>query len=206
MSMDTVDDRDGFCDTRETLLIRVKNQHDDKSWEDFVFYYKKFIYIICRRMGLNHHDAEEVVQKVLLKLWDKLPDFEYNEGSRFRGWLCMVTGNTVKDFFRSHKRAEDRKVKAAEYEHWNPDTISQPEVEKKVQKEWENYISNLALENIKPKFSDSVIDVFLKSNQGIPVKDLSEQIGVPINTIYVYSKRVTAKLHEEIRRLYQELN
>ena len=204
--MDTIDEKDDFCNTRETLLIRVKNQHDDKSWEDFVFYYKKFIYIICRRMGLNHHDGEEVVQKVLLKLWDKLPDFEYNEGSRFRGWLCMVTGNTVKDFFRSHKRAEDRKIKAAEYEHWNPEITSKPEVDKLVQKEWENYVSNLALENIKPKFSENVIDVFLKSNKGIPVKELSEQIGVPINTIYVYSKRVTAKLHEEIRRLYHELN
>ena len=79
--------KEGFCDTRVTLLMRVKNQHDDKSWEDFVFYYKKkFIYIICRKMGLNHHDGEEVVQKVLLKLWDKLPEFEYDQGSRFRGW------------------------------------------------------------------------------------------------------------------------
>jgi len=204
--MSLEENNDEFCNTRETLLIRVKNQHDENSWEDFVFYYKKFIYIICRKMGLNHHDGEEVVQKVLLKLWDKLPGFEYNEGSRFRGWLCMVTGNTVKDFFRSHKRAEERKIKAAEYEHWNPEITSKPEVHKKVQKEWENYLSNLALENIKPKFSDNVIEIFLKANEGHSVKELSEEIGVPINTIYVYNKRVTAKLHEEIRRLYHELN
>jgi RNA polymerase sigma factor (sigma-70 family) len=204
--MDQEDNNEDFCSTRETLLIRVKNQHDHNSWEDFVFYYKKFIYIICRKMGLNHHDGEEVVQKVLLKLWDKLPKFEYNEGSRFRGWLCMVTGNTVKDFYRSHKRAEERKIKAAEYEHWNPDAVSQPEVEKRVKREWENYISNLALENIKPKFAENVIDVFIKSNEGKSVKVLSEEIGVPVNTIYVYAQRVTKKLHEEIRRLCQELD
>jgi RNA polymerase sigma factor (sigma-70 family) len=199
-------DNEDFCNTRETLLIRVKNQHDDQSWEDFVFYYKKFIYIICRRMGLKHHDSEEVVQKVLLKLWDKLPQFEYNKGDRFRGWLCMVTGNTVKDFFRSHKRAEERKVKAADYDHWNPGLTTQPAVDKLVTKEWENYISNMALENIRPKFSENVIDIFLKSNQGKPVKELSAEIDVPVNTIYVYAKRVTAKLHEEIRRLCQELD
>ena len=56
--------------TRETLLEKIRNQHDDKSWEDFVFYYKHFIYIICRRMNLAHHDAEEVVQKVLVKVWN----------------------------------------------------------------------------------------------------------------------------------------
>ena len=204
--MTSENNNDEFCNTRETLLIRVKNQHDERSWEDFVFYYKKFIYIICRKMSLNHHDAEEIVQKVLLKLWDKLPDFEYNKGDRFRGWLCMVTGNTVRDFFRSSKRAEDRKIKAAEYEHWNPDVVTQSSVDKMVSKEWENYISNMALENIRPKFSENVINVFLKSNQGKPVKELSEEIGVPVNTIYVYANRVKSKLHEEIRRLCQELD
>ena len=78
--------------------------------------------------------------------------------------------------------------------------------DKKVKKEWENYISNLALENIKPKFSDNVMNVFLKFNQGKPVKELSEEIGVPTNTIYVYAQRVTRKLKEEIRRLCQELD
>ena len=204
--MSDTEKEDDFCSTRETLLVRVKNQHDEASWEDFVFYYKKFIYIICRRMGLNHHDSEEIVQKVLLKLWNKLPEFEYTEGSRFRGWLCKMTGNTVKDFMRSHKRAEERKVKAADYELWNPEVITKPEISKLINKEWDNYISNLALENIKDKFSENVIDIFLKANQGIPVKELSKQINVPVNTIYVYNKRVTAKFHEEIRRLHQELN
>jgi RNA polymerase sigma factor (sigma-70 family) len=199
------DNNDDFCNTRETLLVRVKNQHDEQSWEDFVFYYQKFIYIICRKMGLNHHDAEEIVQKVLLKLWNKLPEFEYTQGSRFRGWLCKITGNTVKDFMRSHKRAEERKIKAADYDRWNPDVISKPEISNRIQSEWENYLSNLALDNIRSKFSDNVIEIFLKANQGIPVKELSKEIGVPINTIYVYNKRVRAKFHEEIRRLSQEL-
>ena len=58
------------CQTRETLLERIRNRHDEQSWEDFVYYYKQYIYIICRRMGLNHHDAEEIVQKVM-QLQDK---------------------------------------------------------------------------------------------------------------------------------------
>ncbi|MCM8531545.1 MAG: RNA polymerase sigma factor [Lentisphaeraceae bacterium] len=200
------DKNDSFCNTRATLLLRVKNQQDEKSWEDFVFYYKKFIYIICRRMGLNHHDGEEVVQKVLLKLWNKLPEFDYNSGDRFRGWLCMMTGNTVKDFFRSHSRAEERKVKAADYEAWNPDVIAKPAIDKLVSDEWKNYISNMALENVRTKFSDKVIEVYLKSTEGVPVKELSEEIDVPVNTIYVYAKRVKSKLYEEIRRLCEELD
>jgi RNA polymerase sigma factor (sigma-70 family) len=200
------DDPKDPCHTRETLLERIRNRHDDDSWEDFVFYYKQYIYIICRRMGLNHHDGEEIVQKVMLKIWDKLPTFEYDKKKRFRGWLCLVTGNTVKDFFRSYKRAQDRKEKAADYEIWNPESSSQPEIEKMAEKEWENYIANMALDNIRGKFSDKVIECFMRVSEGTPVKDVSADMDVPLNTVYVYNKRVSNKYYEEIRRLYHELN
>ena len=99
------------CNTRETLLQRIRNRHDEESWEDFVYYYRQYIYIICRGMGVNHHDSEELVQKVMMKAWDKLPEFEYDKKKRFRGWLCMVTGNTVKDFFSLIKDARIVKKK-----------------------------------------------------------------------------------------------
>jgi len=200
------DKEEDSCNTRETLLLRIRNRHDEQSWEDFVYYYKQYIYIICRRMGLNHHDGEEIVQKVMLKIWDKLPDFKYDKKQRFRGWLCMVTGNTVKDFFRSHKRAVERKEKASQYDQWNPDVISAPAIEEIAEKEWENYIANMALENIRGKFSDKVMDCFMEVNKGKAVKLVSQEMDIPLNTVYVYNKRVANKFYEEIRRLHHELN
>ena len=179
---------DDFCPTRQTLLLRVKDKHDDKSWEEFVFYYEKFIYIICRKLGLSHHDCEELVQKVMLKLWEKLPDFEYSEGSRFRGLIYTMTNYAVKDFYKSHYRAEARKEKAMDYETWNPDLSPGDELDKLIESEWRNYISNLALNKIRDKFSEKVLSVFIKHKQGIPVKDLSEQFKLPTNTIYIYIK------------------
>ena len=37
-------DNDSFR-TRATLLQKIKDRQDDDSWEDFVYYYKNFIYI-----------------------------------------------------------------------------------------------------------------------------------------------------------------
>ena len=59
--------------TRQTLLQRVQDHSDENSWSEFVSYYQDYIYLICRRMKVSHHDAEELVQKTLLKLWQKLP-------------------------------------------------------------------------------------------------------------------------------------
>ena len=68
-------DKEQFC-TRETLLAKIKNRHDDDSWEDFVYYYKSYIHIICRKMNVSFHDTEEIVQKVLIIAWKKLPNFQ----------------------------------------------------------------------------------------------------------------------------------
>ena len=65
--------------TRETLLEKIRNRHDEASWEDFVFYYRQYVYIIWRGMNVNHHDSEEIVQKVMMKACDKLPELEYDK-------------------------------------------------------------------------------------------------------------------------------
>ena len=100
--------------TSETLLERVKNPDDEKSWEDFVYYYRPFIYSAIRGMNIAHHDAEEICQSVLLKAWKKLPEFEYNRGKgRFRGWLCHVTGNSVRDSIRKRKTSLEQNLNEA---------------------------------------------------------------------------------------------
>ena len=157
-------------------------------------------------MKLNHHDSEEVVQKVLLKIWNKFPEIKHDRKKRFRGWLCQVTGNTVKDYYRQQNRRKKYHDEAAEDESWGHlDSISVPEIEAIAEKEWTNYLANLALKNITPKFSEKVIDIFIKLSKGHTAKKLSEELGIPANTISVYKKRVVQKLHEEIRRLHSEL-
>ena len=198
--------QDDFYPTRQTLLVRVKDKHDEKSWEDFVFYYEKFIYIICRKFGLSHHDCEEIVQKVLLNLWEKLPEFEYNSGSRFRGWIYQITSFKVKDFYRSKYRAEARREKAVDLPTWNLESSSKDDINSRIEKEWKNYICNLALDNIKNKFSEKVMDVFSKHQKGVSVKALSDEYGLPTNTIYIYIQRVTKKIREEVKHLSSELD
>lgn len=201
-----MDADDNIYKTRVTLLEKIKNKHDDESWEDFVFYYKNFIYIICRRMNLNHHDSEEIVQKVLLISWNKLPEFSYDKKQNFRGWLCQVTKNCVKDFFRFVNRQNTKVEKASQDGQTNPlHNVSIPDIEKIAEEEWNTYLASMALMNIKDKFSEKVIDVFLKLSEGSSIASVGEELDLPPNTVSVYKKRVTATLCKEIRRLNHEL-
>ena len=198
------EDKD-FCPTRHTLLMRVIREQDENSWEEFVFYYKKFIYLLTRRLGLNHHDGEEIVQQVLTQLWKKLPDFEYGSGSRFRAYLYTMTYNFVKNFYNKSSREQKRLDKAKDLEVWNPEVNPANEINSLIDKEWRKYLSNLAFENVKKKFSENVIRIFQEFNKGVPVSKISETEDMPSNTVYVYANRVTKKLKEEVSRLKEEL-
>ena len=62
--------------TNATLIDRVKNQYDEASWEEFIKTYRPFIFALAGKLGVAQHDLDDVVQRILLGLWEKLPEFE----------------------------------------------------------------------------------------------------------------------------------
>jgi RNA polymerase sigma factor (sigma-70 family) len=188
--------------THESLLRRVRNQGDEQSWEDFVHYYRPFIYNVVRGMNIAHHDAEELVQTVLLKSWNKLPDFEYDRGKgRFRGWLCQVTGNSVRDFLRKRRTSVERISPDNIRDNTNLHCIDLPEVEKIAEKEWKRYISKLAWETVSKKFKPHVAQAFLMAAQRVPTVKIGDELGIAESSVYVYKCRVQKELRSEIIRL-----
>lgn len=194
--------------TRQTLLAKIKNERDDKSWEDFSFYYSQHIYNIVRRMKLGHHDAEDLVQIILLKLWNKMPDFEYKPGKgAFRGWLCRVTQNETKNYLRSKNKHVDRNNeennKALHESHYS---ISLPEIEEISKKEWQIYVTNLAWKNVKDEFNENVQKAFVELYSEKSSREVADALGLELNTVNVYKQRVRKRMLQEIKRLRRELD
>ena len=117
-----------------------------------------------------------------------------------------MTKNCVKDFFRFVNRQNTKVEKASQDGQTNPlHNVSIPDIEKIAEEEWNTYLASMALMNIKDKFSEKVIDVFLKLSEGSSIASVGEELDLPPNTVSVYKKRVTATLCKEIRRLNHEL-
>ncbi|MFC1497041.1 RNA polymerase sigma factor [Verrucomicrobiota bacterium] len=194
--------------TRQTLLQKIKDRYDEVAWEDFISYYRQYVYNISRGMGLDHHNAEELVQMVMLKLWKKLPEIKFNrERGKFRSWLCTVVRNTVKNFMRSYSRRASRLKRYKKNEL--PDYLRRIDLnslEMIAEEEWKEYISNLAWGKIKDDFSESVQEAFLLWVKGRPVSEIAKTLKLRENTIYVYKSRVQNKLQKMIRHLENELD
>lgn len=193
--------------TRETLLQRVRRQYDQVAWEEFVYYYRGYVYNIACRMGLSHHDAEEVVQTVMIQLWKKLPEFEYDSRKgRFRGWLCTVAGNEVKMLLRRKSRDIERMTPAEKedlIQHLHKaETPSQDQAEQ----EWVTYITTMAWNRVQEEFGANEKAAFEMVSKGAGVDEVSQKLGITTSSVYVYKKRVTDRLKQEIIRLNNDLD
>lgn len=52
-------------ETRQSLLVRLRDRDDARAWEDFVKIYEPLLYRLIRRRGLQHADAQELTQDAL---------------------------------------------------------------------------------------------------------------------------------------------
>jgi RNA polymerase sigma factor (sigma-70 family) len=199
---------DEVLKTRETLLTRVRNRDDKKSWEEFVRYYGRYIYNVVRRMNLSHHDAEDIVQTVNLKLWNELPKFRYDATKgRFRSWLCTVAANEARMFLRRKERAL-RHMDPARREELRMylKSVEFPEIERLAEREWAAYVMNLAWRNIRDCFESQVKEAFERVSQGEKPEDVAANLGLSTSSVYVYKKRVQDRLRAEAMRLNRELD
>ncbi|VGO14151.1 ECF RNA polymerase sigma factor SigE [Pontiella desulfatans] len=192
--------------TRATLIQRVQNQQDEQSWEEFVQVYRRYIYAIIRSMNISEHDTEDILQQVLINLWNSLPKMDYEKINRFRSWLSTVTKNCVTDFIRKRTREAKRLEKAGQ-----DDTLTYlkairlPEIDNIAEREWEIHLTNLALENIEPLFSGKAVDAFRLTLKGKSVEEIAAELDLKENSVYRLKNRVKERLIQEIRYLRDEL-
>lgn len=194
--------------TRETLLKKIKTHSDEHSWDEFINYYKGYIYIVARNMNLKHHDAEDILQRVLIRLWEKLPEFDYspNKGS-FRAFLCTIIRNMIIDLLKKRKRifSTSEDIKELELKP-KSEPFSLAEVEQIAEREWKIYIANTAWQEIKGELTDNVRKTYLLLLAGYDVDEISIELGIQRNTVYVYKLRVLEKFQRKIRALEERFS
>ncbi|EDM27931.1 probable extracytoplasmic function alternative sigma factor [Lentisphaera araneosa HTCC2155] len=190
--------------TRQTLIAKIREQHNEQSWEEFTDLYKAYLYSIMIRMGVQESDRDDLVQKSLIEIWKSLPRFEYVPGQgKFRNWIYTVTKHQCLGHFRTNKRYQNKIQKASEQGALEGESESKSEDIEEA--EWKKHIFTLAWERIEPDLSDSYRQVFMLFSEGKNVEEISGELELQKNSVHVYRQRVLKRLNREIRFLDDEL-
>ncbi len=193
--------------TRVTLIERVKRQYDEAAWKEFASIYRSYLYAVIRNLAMSEHDTQEVHQKVMVKLWEKLPELDTNQIRRFRSYLAGIAKNEVKQFIRARERRQEREFNSLERNdpHYL-DSIRLPEIERIAEEEWKIHLTNMAFRKIEKDFSAKAIEVFRLSIEGLDPDEIAEKTGIGRSSVATLKARVKARFFMEIDRLKQELD
>ncbi len=96
--------------TRATLLERLHDGANALAWDEFFEHYWPTIYAFARRRGCSEHTSEEIVQDVMLVVFQHRDVYRYDPAKgRFRDWLGTVARNKVAE----HRRRPANRAQGA---------------------------------------------------------------------------------------------
>jgi RNA polymerase sigma-70 factor (ECF subfamily) len=194
--------------TRESLLGRLKDLKDDKSWRDFFFTYWKLIYGVARRAGLTDVEAQEVVQETVISVSKHIPDFKYNPAlGSFKGWLLNLTRWRICDQIRRRQADEKMFVRPTEDDTDTTFLSAQADpaadnMEALWDEEWQRGIADAAIQRVKAQVTPKQFQIFdLYVLKEWPMQKVTSTLGVNIGQVYLAKHRIMILIRKAIKSL-----
>jgi len=201
-----------FAQTRKSLIARLDNWEDQKTWDEFYKTYWKLIYSVAVKAGLRSEEAFDVVQETILTIAKQSKKNMYNpEKGSFKSWLMNMTRWRINDQFR--KRKKDTAMSVCEWGDEGRktsivDSMEDPKsatLERLWDVEWKKNLADAALSRVKAQVSPKQYQIFdcyvIREWDADKVK---KQLGVSMSQVYLAKHRVGKILKKELDRLNKD--
>jgi len=86
----------------EELIAHVAN-HNKEAFDNLLTRHMNGLYSVAYRMRMSQSDAEDVIQEVMMKVWQRADSWREG-GASVRTWMFTITHNVCIDFKRKNKR------------------------------------------------------------------------------------------------------
>ncbi|SDC98191.1 RNA polymerase sigma factor [Niabella drilacis] len=171
--------------TTGVLLGRIVSG-DERAFRQLYNRYHQQIYAIGYYLSRSQTIAEDIVQDVFLKIWDKRA--ELREVRQFEGWLKIIVKNhTLNVLEKAAKERLTRKVQQEQERAALAETLLAPKLE---QKEI-NHLIQKAIDRLPPQQKKAYL---LSRQEGFKVAEIAEIMDLSIYTVKNHLKVATASI------------
>lgn len=182
--------------TRATLLERLRDGDAVMAWEEFFQRYWRLIHAAARNRGCREHTAEEIVQEVMLTVFQRRDVFRYDpKRGRFRDWLRTVVRNAVAE----HRRAPSQRVRArgGNAEDSFPEPADDGTPDAAWEAAFEDSMLAALLDVVRREVTPETFQAFeLLALEELSGRQVARLTGLTRNAVYLARKRVLKRLQE----------
>ena len=170
------------------FLVSQFQKKDEKAFEKLYNMYSKSMHGVIFNIVRDHELAEEVMQDVFIKAWEKADSYNSSKG-RFFTWLLNISRNAAIDKTRSKAFKKSSKNLNSDY---FVDIIHSSD----------NLASKTDAIGIK-KFVDKLADKCIKIIEllyfkGYTQKEASKELDMPIGTIKTRNRNCIQELRDSV--------
>jgi RNA polymerase sigma-70 factor (ECF subfamily) len=156
----------------KTLVARLRSK--DKSALEYLYnHYSGALYGVISRVIKKEEVAEEVLQDVFLKIWDKIYNYDPERGKLFT-WMLNIARNQAIDKTRSKEISKEGKTSGIE------NLVSKIDSQEFVEQAIEGIGVKEILKGL-PEEQKFVVDQLYF--QGYSQSELAEEFSIPLGTV-----------------------
>lgn len=199
-----------FPETKLSLIMRLPGKNlvgtDQAAWQQFAATYEPFLMRYAVRRGLQHADAEELVQGVMVAVAKNVDRWQpastsQNERPKFRNWLFTIARNQLINYLKKSNRnmavggTTQLRQLASAVDSKAPDPAGWDE-------DFQREVFLWAAARVKAETSASTWDAFWQTAVlGRSCTNVARSEGVSVGSIYVARSRILARLRAQVETL-----
>lgn len=188
-----------LADTNTYLLTGLKDQANDRIWEEFCARYRPILVAFAMRLGLSSEDAQDAAQDSLLAFAESYRKGMYDrDKGRLRTWLLAIARNQM-----SGERRRAGAHHSVQPDHKTLMLASIPTEDqwgRLWDAEWQKALIQACLRKARQDLEETTVRAFeLSVLEEWPAERVAAHLGISRNAVFKSKRRVLSHMREAYR-------
>ena len=189
--------------TQVSLLLKLgQAKHDPEIWSRFVHLYGPPVIHWCKAKGLQHADAHDVTQEVLIRFWKSASRFQYSPGQGFRQYFRSLAKSVWLDWQAQENKnfgAADGDSKVGQILESIP---ARDDLMARLEQAFDQEIFETAMRLVRKRVEPQTWEAFrLLALEGQSGKEAAAALGMKVGTVIAARCDVQRMIKQTIQRI-----
>jgi RNA polymerase sigma-70 factor (ECF subfamily) len=186
-------------ETSVSLLECLAGAPTEADWQRLHDLYRPLLRAWIGRAGVPASDVEDLVQEVLVVVFNEIAEFQRRGKGAFRAWLRKILANQVKNHFRK-KKYWPTATGGSDFQR-GLEELESPEsaLSKLWGLEHDRHVAAMLMQRVQGDFKPATWQAFQRhALEGEPAAQVAKALGLSLNSVLLAKSRVLKRLRHEL--------